>query len=381
MKIGIDARMYSEAGIGRYIKNLLSNLLEIDTKNDFVIFLKEKDYHNFSSANLKVKKVLTNISLYSISEQIILPIFYYRENLDLLFVPHFNAPIFYFKKTIITIHDVIMHFGNSRKDTTKNLIEYLIKKLFYFVIFNLSLIKAKTIIVPSVTTKNLLEEVSHLNISNKIEVVYEGCDPFFLDLAPQDKSLLNSFNIKTPYILFVGSAYPHKNLKDLIIAFLQVTKKNPNISLVIAGKRDKFLLDLVVFSRGLGLQEKVIFPSNIEGFERLSDTAIKTLYQNCLFYVTPSKMEGFNLTPLEAMACNAPCLLSNIPCHKEIYLDFATFFNPNKVIDIENAILDFLKNYNEQQPNYKNLLSQYSWKKSATSIIEIFKESKNSIQS
>ncbi|MDP3733136.1 MAG: hypothetical protein Q8Q91_01210, partial [Candidatus Daviesbacteria bacterium] len=99
MKIVIDARMYQESGVGRYIRNLTEQLQKIDQKNEY-IFLK------------------SNIKWYGISEQIKLPKILAKLKPDLVHFPHFNVPIFYSGKFVVTIHDLIhQHFAMNRATT------------------------------------------------------------------------------------------------------------------------------------------------------------------------------------------------------------------------------------------------------------------------
>ena len=107
MRIGIDARMYGPAqtGIGIYIQELTRALFRIDDENEYILFLRgQLLFPGFFSPRIRV--VPTTPRWYSLREQTALPFRFLREKLDLLFVPHFNAPILYPKKYIVTIHDV-----------------------------------------------------------------------------------------------------------------------------------------------------------------------------------------------------------------------------------------------------------------------------------
>ena len=132
MKIGIDARFVGPegTGIGKYTEKLIENLQKIDTKNQYAIFLKESNWNYLKNLSKNFRKVLADVSWYSLEEQIRMPTIYSREKFDLLHVPHFNVPILYRGKFIVTIHDLIRQQFSETSATTRNALTFRIKKLF-----------------------------------------------------------------------------------------------------------------------------------------------------------------------------------------------------------------------------------------------------------
>src|SRR3989344_2578791 len=223
MRIVIDGRMFSESGIGRYIRSLVDELKIIDKKNEYFILHLQKDYqtltyyHNFH-------KVLADFSWYSISEQRKLPQVINKLKPDLVHFPHFNVPIFYKGKFIVTIHDLIHQHFQMRRATTHDPITYKIKQLGYKAVFKNAVTKSIRILVPSNYVKNLL--IKEWKISaDKIVVTYEAVnDKIFSieNIMGKDRviQVMEKFNITPPYIFYVGNAHPHKNVEGLIKAFL-----------------------------------------------------------------------------------------------------------------------------------------------------------------
>ena len=84
MKIGIDCRLWNETGVGRYIRNLVLNLQKIDKKNDYVLFVLNKDSDLNIIKNPKIKIVKTDIGWHTLSEQIKFPSILNKVNLDLM---------------------------------------------------------------------------------------------------------------------------------------------------------------------------------------------------------------------------------------------------------------------------------------------------------
>src|SRR2546422_331574 len=123
MKIGIDARLLGETGVGRYIRNLVEQLQEIDRKNEYVLFVQSKDLQNISSQieihrKDKWKVVSIDIHWHTLEEQIHLPRVFYKENLDLMHFPYFSLPILYNRPFVVTIHDLINNHYPTGKAST-----------------------------------------------------------------------------------------------------------------------------------------------------------------------------------------------------------------------------------------------------------------------
>ena len=173
MKIGIDARLIDETGVGRYIRNLIGELGQIDTENSYVVFLRKKAFDAFIPPNARWEKRLADVPWHSMTEQFCMPVIVYREHLDLFHVPYFNIPLFYFGEFIVTIHDLtILHFDTG-KATTLPYVFYQIRRLGYYI----SLLKAihwsEKIIAVSKSTKR--EILDHFDVlPDRIHVIYEG---------------------------------------------------------------------------------------------------------------------------------------------------------------------------------------------------------------
>ncbi|MCA9750454.1 MAG: hypothetical protein KC414_15190, partial [Romboutsia sp.] len=129
MKIGIDCRMWNETGIGRYIRNIVSELSIIDDSNQYVLFVLSKDLKEINFNSDRFKLVVTDIHWHTFREQLILPLYFYREKLDLLFIPNLNVPVLYLKKFVVTIHDLTVTKIKTGRASTHFYLFYLIKRL------------------------------------------------------------------------------------------------------------------------------------------------------------------------------------------------------------------------------------------------------------
>lgn len=174
MRILIDARLYGpeHTGNGRYTTNLATELVKLDKKNNYIIFLRKK---YFDSLNLPSnwKKALADFKHYTFGEQFKLPFLINKYHPDIVHFPHFNVPLFYFKKFIVTIHDLTMHKFKSDAATTRHFPVYQIWRFGYMLSFAKAVYGSIKIIVPSNAVKDELVNMYKIN-KNKVEVTYEG---------------------------------------------------------------------------------------------------------------------------------------------------------------------------------------------------------------
>jgi len=322
MKILFDARLYGpeNTGLGRYVMNLVDNLAKIDRRNSYTILLRKKyfDRLNFPA---KWKKVLADYRHYSLAEQINLPKTISQTKPNIVHFPHFNVPIFYSGRFVVTIHDILMHRQKGLEATTLNPVSYLIKRLGYKFVFGRAVKAATKVIVPSSFVKKEVADYYKLD-KDKLVVTYEGFDEKFLPTGPGHK-VLRKYSLETPYFVYAGNAYPHKNLKRLIEAVVFLNQKSgKKISLAIVSARNVFVSRL----------EKLVKRMNAVSYVRLlgfiPDSDLGALYQNSVAFVFPSLSEGFGLPGLEAMSVGTLVLASDIPVLKEVYKGNAVYFNP-----------------------------------------------------
>jgi len=174
------------------------------------------------------------------------------------------------------------------------------------------------------------------------------------------------------YFIYVGNAYPHKNLKRLIEAMVSLNKKvKENIELYLVSSRN-------VFTKRL---EKLIMKLEAEDYIKLlgfvPDEKLKVLYKRSLAFVFPSISEGFGLPGLEAMNSQTLVACSDIPVFKEIYKDVPIYFNPfdvNSISDSMKLILDIDPEAREKRiEKGLELAKTYSWSKMARETLEVYR--------
>jgi len=170
-----------------------------------------------------------------------------------------------------------------------------------------------------------------------------------------------------PYILYVGSHAPHKNVIRLIRSFARVVGTR-NLKLVLVG--DGSIEQLSHAARAIseeGLQSRVTL------LNRVPDAHLSSLYKHCQLLACPSLYEGFGLPVLEAMLHGAPIVCSSVSSLPEVAGDAAILFDPLSVQDIADKLQALLDN-----PALATRLSEagrhradlFTWERTASAIYE-----------
>lgn len=364
MRIGIDARLYYESGVGRYIKNTLSELdkfyVEKETDDKYYIFLSTKGFNSVEFKSKALIKVEANFPWHSFSEQFGFSKLLNSYNLDLVHFTYFSLPIFYKRKFVVTIHDLIINHTKTGRATTLPKPLYKFKRFAYSIVINHAIKKSEYIISPSEATKK--EILFSYNIKpDKIVVIPEGVDPIFFNNNKKPKEILPE-----KFILYVGNAYPHKNIRSLIKAFTKVENKIDE-DLVLVGRNDYF------YKR---LYKRVKNNKRIRILHNIDDDSLSYIYNKASFLVSPSLMEGFGLTPLEAMAHNLLPVVSSIDAFYQVCENAAIYFNPKDIDDISKALIKAANLTYDQKQEYRKQFKKrtafFSWDKSLKNTLEVY---------
>ncbi|OGM05798.1 hypothetical protein A2125_01385, partial [Candidatus Woesebacteria bacterium GWB1_43_5] len=291
-----------------------------------------------------------------------------KYNPDLVHFPHFNVPISYSEKYVVTIHDLLMHWQKGKDATTLPAPLYFTKRLAYKSIFRKAVRGAEKIIVPSNAVKK--EVVSYYNIDpEKICVIYEGVDlSKITDLNVN--GLTKRYGLHAPYFIYTGNAYPHKNLERAIKAVVRLNEST-KASFAIVSSRNIFTARL----------EKIIKENNAQDFIRLlgfvPDPELALLYKESVGFLYPSLSEGFGLPGLEAMAAGTVSLVSEIPVFREVYEDRVVYFDPYKFESITSALEKVLNFKAEERRKLilggQKFIEKYSWEKMVQETLSVYK--------
>lgn len=372
-RIGIDARMYSArfTGIGRYNYELIHHLVQLDTENTYVIFLNEPEFSEFTPFAPNVEKVLVDARHYSLGEQTRFLQKLLQAKLDLMHFTHFNSPLLYMGRQVVTIHDLTLSYYPGKKMTAPH----------YRAAYNMSIggvtKKAKRVIAISENTKKDVMELLHIP-AEKIRVIYEGAAASFMDDKDPVKiaTLRETYNLPRPFILYAGVWRSHKNVVGLIEAYaLMVKNHGYGGDLVITGRQDPLYVEVPETIAKHGLQERV----HCVGLVPEED--LGRLFNAAQCFVFPSFYEGFGLPALEAFAAGTPVAASNTSCLPEICgAGNALFFNPHNHAEMARVIMQAATDEPLRQElikRGKERLKVFSWDKMAKETHAVYMEALN----
>lgn len=354
MRIGIDARMLGKGfGIARYVEQLTKQLGKIDSEHEWVIFLRKEMFEKWKAPNSNWKKVCADIHWYTLEEQTQLSKIIEKENVDLMHFPHFNVPLLYKGKFVVTIHDLTMYHFPRPDATTKGPLVYWFKDKIHRKVVKNAAQKAKTIFATTEFTKQ--DIIKYLKVNGeKIVVTYQ---------APFDKpEIVEEFKNDKPYFMYVGAAYPHKNLDGLLEAWKLFEEKNGNeYDLILAGKETSFYERLIN-------SEKFRECKNVRYLGMVPDEKLASLYQGATAFLFASLYEGFGIPPLEAMQFGTPVISSNRSCMPEVLGAAALYVDPKnseQFADAISALAESREIRGELIMAGKEQLKRFSWEKLA----------------
>ena len=368
MRIGIDARMYgavTTTGIGVYIQSLIQQLRSLDTENHYVIFLRPEAAKFFLPSE-RMHVVVADIPWYSWAEQWRLPKMLKAQRLDLVHFPHFNVPLLYFGKFVVTIHDITpKFFPGSRVRRSP------IRKFAYAVVMHNALRRALRIITISEHTKRLLLRYYRIS-AKRISVIPLGVSADFRPTSDAGRlaQVLAQYSVTAPYLLYVGVWRDHKNIPGLVRAFELLRQRGMRCQLVIAGQPDSAYPEIpraIAQSRFMG---------DIRTLGFVAQEKLPALYQGAGALVLPSFSEGFGLVAIEAAACGTLVAASKTTSVPEVMGDAALYFDPGSptaMADVLGKCLTDPTLRSQLATRGRERVRRYNWKASAQATLAVYR--------
>ncbi len=357
-KIGIDARLFGQTGVGVYLQNFLYFLnknIPFDTTFYLYFLNGESTRSDVKNNRLIIRQV--PYRWHSFSEQIGFYREIMRDKLDLMHFTYFSYPVLYKRPFIATVHDTTPLRFKTGKASTKNSMLYEVKYQAFRYVLKSQVINSRALITPTHTVKKELIELFGTQYENKIYPIYEGVNYKLFNVSESKQ------NIAKPFFIYVGNFYPHKNVENLIYAFSQVKE---DYKLILVGPRDYFANRLTQLINQLSQQKRTIFYHNANSAD------LVYFYKNAQALIHPSLSEGFGLPLVEAAHFDLPIIASDIPVFKELLDGKYISFDPQNVHDISEKINTFL--LRKPVTNYGDLLKKYSFEEMTKETIDIYKK-------
>jgi glycosyltransferase involved in cell wall biosynthesis len=364
MRVGIDARLvyYSQAGIGQYIFHLVNGLAQVDHENEYVLLQSRKD-----DTTILEQPNFRRISLWTPShhrlERYSLNVELMRLGLDVLHSPDFIPPHRPNCKSVITVHDLAFllypHFLTRESARYYGHIDQAVRWTDHII---------------SVSESTKRDTIQHLGVpEEKITVVYEAANPIFrpIDRDEAREQVRNRHGLDHPFILFVSTIEPRKNVPTLLRAMWQLIEcYKEDMHLVLAGGKGWLFEDAFAVVEELKLDDRVQFVG------RVSSEDLLYLYNAAEMLAHPAFYEGFGLPPLEAMACGLPVVVSNVASLPEVVGDAGLLVDPHGVDELTVGMWRILNDGELAQELREKGLRQaarFSWERAALETQAIYR--------
>lgn len=372
MRIGIDARFYGPrvggGGIGRHVQELVTQLQTLPTEHSFVLFLKKENFHECIITNPRFEKRLADVHWYGLREQRLMPKLIREAKVDLMHYPHWNIPLFARVPFIVTIHDLILlEDRHSARSSTNNRLLHGFKYAGYRTVLETAIHSSREIITVSEYSKKSI--LNHFGVkSSKVHVIPNG-----ISVPPMQRATdLRELGVLEPYFLYVGNAYPHKNLETLLHAFSLFCQIEPYAQLVIAGRRDVFSRQLEKEARDINIPKE-----RLRFIDLPTDEELATLYKRAHLFVFPSRLEGFGMPPLEALSYGTPVAVARSSSLPEAIGPFASYFDPDDIEALVDIMQRSITDRSSVLPDWKKVahhLAQFNWKDIAEETLTIYEK-------
>lgn len=367
MKIGIISEPLNQnlTGIGNYTYKIISELNKINHNGKINIYL-------INSVHTELFRYMDELIIRNIFNRVLKTYLWYpyaiiklnREKTDLNLIHNPSQIPTFFKpkqKYVITVHDITpLLFPKEHKSG---------KSFIYRLLFPRTLKTADKIITVSHNTKQ--DIINYFKTPDeKIKVIHLAADKKY---QPLNKEIISKFkekyNLDFPFLLYVGTLEPRKNIPTLIKSIYKLKKNNLPHKLVIAGKKGWKYKSIFSLIEELDLQNDVIFTGYVP------DVDLPALYNAADMFVYPSLYEGFGLPPLEAMACGCPVITSNTSSLPEVVGDAGIMIDPHDVDELAEAIYEVLTNDGLKANMVEKGLDRaktFSWERTANETFNLY---------
>jgi glycosyltransferase involved in cell wall biosynthesis len=374
MRIGLDGGfplLTPLTGVGHYTFELARALALLAPSDDFELIAPGpfpssivEDIRRNCPANLRAVNAEANSIRRRRWWAVGLPLYLRKASLDLFHGTNYEVPLWNKRRSVLTIHDlsILLHPDTHQADLVRRARRRL----------PLMARSASIIVTPTESVKREVSERLKID-PEKIVVTLEAPRRNFqrmpLEKAAKTKRRLG---IEDEFLLFVGTIEPRKNLLTLVRAFDQIlrqTSRRPQ--LVVVGAEGWLMDELFAFIKQSAISDRL----RLTGY--LGDDDLCALYSSCTVFVYPSIYEGFGLPPLEAMACGAPVIASNIATFQETLGSAARLVNPNDVESFAGSIVEILEDEGRRRAlSHRGLehAGKFSWERTARLTFEVYRE-------
>ena len=366
MRIGIMLRSMDEkGGVGVYSRNIVKELLGLDSKNEYLLFYANPANLGSFSQHKEVKEIWVRGSNKAYWDQIAIPNACRKEKINLLFHPKFTVPLFAPCKAVMVVHGADWLIPEQAQFYTWSDVKYMQMMLpLYFM-------KSAAVISVSQETTDNFNKILKLP-EGKVQTIYFAparnfkriTDPEILQAAKAKYNLPDYFILT----LTKRKGGGRKNLGHVFEAYSRYNQQTNDPHKLVIGGKDCYLFrdEYGIPTDGYG--KNILFPDWIDQADMPAVFSLASLY------LYPSNLEAFPIPLTEAMACGTPILTSNVNGLKEIAGDAAILIDPNDTESIANGISQILSDTNLRETLSRKGLersSLFTWDLCASKTLEL----------
>lgn len=359
-------------GVGVYAENLVRELGAQISSDDVLLLLVQQDEERIrevahARSNVVIVSLATqlwrNRALLMVYEQLVMPWLLKRKHIDVVHSLHYTHPLISPCPRVVTIHDLtFLRFSELHTTGRRLVMPFFIKR---------AVKHAEGLVFVSQVTCSDTEKLIPSSNRNLRSVIPHGVNVGAFQVSPtQKQQVLNKFSLAPPFLLFVGTLEPRKNVVRLVHAFERIAEQYPELLLVIAGKPGWNFED--IFSA----MESSRYRRRIRHVGFVSESEKRALLATCEILIYPSLYEGFGLPVLEAMAAGAPVITSNVSSLPEVAGNAAVLIDPSSVEELSQAIQSILSNATQREElsrKGKERAARFSWTQAAAQTLELYK--------
>jgi glycosyltransferase involved in cell wall biosynthesis len=369
MKIGIDARFLThpqEGGFKSYSENLIRGLCELDTRNEYILYVdREPDHLSLPAGqNVRVKRLGNGNAI--IREQILLPKALESDSIDVAHLLCNTAPIILHTKSVLTIHDIIpCKFKAARRSLKDKLLQ-----AYWRNIIPLAAKRVNHIITVSQASKAEICTTFRVP-SKKVTVIPTGFHPAFrpLTIGREAGRLCTRLGLMGRFVMGFASSDPRKNVSVFLSAMARVRRAVPDCKAVIVCSSEAVEDEVRMLARG-ALEDSAF--TLLCGLSREELVILYNLADVLLF---PSLYEGFGLPVVEAMACGTCVVTSNASSLPEVAGDAGILINPHDTAEAADAVINLLTNPGLRKENSHKGIERsqnFQWQRVVQSTIGVY---------
>lgn len=339
MRIGIEAqRIFRKKrhGMDMVAVALIRNLQEMDTENQYFIFVNETEDSSPVQPTDNFTIIPLPASPYPIWEQYHLARAVKKYDLDLLHCTSNTAPVFCQTPLVITLHDIIyLEKINLKEGSWYQRMGNLYRR------WNVPAVVKKAAGIFTVSAYEQDRIIHHFGMEpSSVDVAYNGVAAHFKPESPtRQQKVRETYALPNTFMLFLGNTDPKKNLKGVLKSLALLESANvPFPVLVMPDIGEEVLLSMLSEIGAPQLLSKI----HLTGY--IPNEDLPAIYSQAVLFLYPSLRESFGLPILEAMACGCPVITSNTSSMPEVAGNAALLIDPRDPESIQQGIEQLLKN-------------------------------------